>query len=104
MIRELVIAPIIGLFLIGFMLQMASIAQSTSEKVLNYADDMNAALDCAFVGRSIYDCSPSLLNYDFEEDARQYQRTNEDYLTTLKEIFNNATIIENNQTITIIID
>ena len=60
MIKEVIFAPIVGLLLVGFMLELTTIAENASDKVLNYADDMNNALDCAFRSVDIYKCSPEL--------------------------------------------
>ena len=101
MYKELVIAPMIVVFLLGFALQLTDIAESTSAKVLNYADDMNRALDCATSGISIYNCSPNLNSYDFKEDAKEYKKFNEEYIEQLVTLFENATITEKNDTILI---
>ena len=104
MIRELIIAPLIGLFIIGFMIQMTEIAQSTSAKVINFTSDMDNALECALNGRSIFECSPRLGNYSFKEDASEYETLNKEYIEELKNTFENATIIDDNYTLTIIIN
>jgi hypothetical protein len=103
MIKEFIYAPIVAIILLGFALQISQIAQSAGGKVVNYADDMNKALECAFNAQSIYNCSPNLSKYDFETDARDYKKINEQFLTNLNDAFQNATIITDNQTITIII-
>ena len=94
MIREIIIAPVIAIFVIGFAIQLIAIAESSSNKVLDYADGMNDALDCALRGISIYNCSPQLRDYDFKNDTREFRDVNSDHLEGLKHLFSNATIIK----------
>ncbi len=86
MLRELMVVPLIGLVILGFTVDLAHIAQSTSAKALNYADQMNSAVDCAFQGRAISQCSPDLLSTSFEPDAQAFTDRTEQYLAQIKEL------------------
>lgn len=100
MIREFIIAPVIAMFMIGFFLQIVSIADSTSAKVVTFAEDMDNAVDCALSGISIYNCSPNLPSYDFKEDIISYYETNNDYVVNMTKHFENMT----NESIVVVIN
>lgn len=93
MLREIIVAPFVVVLILGFVLQIANIAESASEKVVNYADEINNALDCAFDGISIYECSPGLDTYNFEEDLTKYKDYNAEFLANITKIFENGTVI-----------
>ena len=67
--KELIFIPAIALLIIGFAFQLQEIAESSSEKTLDFADDMNKAMDCATLGKPIRECSPDLLKTDFSEEV-----------------------------------
>jgi len=90
MIKTAIIAPIVVILLAGFMLQLTDVAKEASAKVLNFTDDMNGALDCAFDSRSIYECSPDLPSYDFEGDLEDYKDINEEFIIDLREEINKS--------------
>jgi hypothetical protein len=69
--EKIIFLPIIGVMILGFALQLYDIAESSSEKTVKYADDMNKAMDCAFTGRLISECSPELMSTNFKEEANQ---------------------------------
>ena len=70
--KELLLAPLAILIVFGFVTQLGDIAMSSSEKALNYADNANNALDCAFKGIPIEVCSPELMDTNFEPETREY--------------------------------
>lgn len=80
MIKALVFASATAVIMLGFFMQLTDIAESTSQKTLKYADSMDRAVDCAFAGVDISVCSPELKNTDFKQDAREFQKTNLDFL------------------------
>jgi predicted membrane protein len=104
MLKEIIITPIIAVFIIGFALQLAEVAESASGKVLNFADDMNEALDCALMGVDIYQCSPELREYDFSDDLEEYRDINLEYLNELKILLENATIQQEENVVVITIN
>ncbi|MGM5484399.1 MAG: hypothetical protein ACQEP1_00830 [Nanobdellota archaeon] len=67
--KELVFAPIAAVILLGFMANLSEIATSTSEKALNYANEMDSAVDCAFRGVNVEECSD--MDQDFEKDKKE---------------------------------
>ena len=69
--KELITASIVVSIIIGLTMQLVDIADSTSKKVVKYADDMNNAIDCAFKGVDIYVCSPDLSSTDFRPELNQ---------------------------------
>ena len=52
--------------------QLVEIGTSTSEKTLNYANEMDSAVDCAFRGIPIEECSPTLTDTNFEPEIKEY--------------------------------
>lgn len=68
--------PIVLSIIIGLTTQLVDIAESASDKVAHYADDMENALDCAFVGIPIDVCSPGLSQTNFKEDLKKLNATN----------------------------
>jgi hypothetical protein len=69
--KELVIYPAFAVFFLGFAMQMVDIAESSSEKTIAFADDMNNAIDCATKGIDLSICSPNLMNHDFSAEINQ---------------------------------
>ncbi|MCB9370372.1 hypothetical protein H6501_02125 [Candidatus Woesearchaeota archaeon] len=98
MSSTLITAPLFVLLISGFALGLVNIAEEVSAKSLSFASDMNSALDCAFEGRLLSECSPSLLEYDFKSDLTEYQDYNKEFLQNLSsdERFANAQVIEQN--------
>jgi hypothetical protein len=66
--RELITIPIVMSLILGVTLQLVEIAESSSQKAVKYAEDMNNAIDCAFKGIDISVCSPDLASTSFKED------------------------------------
>ena len=60
-----------ALLLLTFAIELESIAHDTAEKALNYAEDMNYAMDCAVRGIPIKECSPELMNIDFRHEINR---------------------------------
>ena len=46
--------------ILGLSLQLVSIAESTSDKVVDFANSMEKAMDCAVLGVDVYECAPEL--------------------------------------------
>lgn len=69
--KEMLIAPGVMLLIMGFAVQLNDIAESSSDKVLAYAEDMNLAMDCALAGLPIRECSPELLKTDFSPEINK---------------------------------
>lgn len=72
--KELLIIPIIALTILGIATSLVDTAEQSGEKVVAYAQDMNDAMDCAFLGKPLSDCSPDLLETDFKEDIATTQQ------------------------------
>jgi hypothetical protein len=69
--KYLLLGPAAAAMVLAFAMQLTDIAESTQEKTIKYADDMNAALDCAFKGVDLSVCSPDLYNHDFKQDINR---------------------------------
>lgn len=69
--KALLFVPVAITIILAFVVQLSDIAISTSDKVLNYADDMDNAVDCAFRGIPILECSPDLNSVDFEPEIKE---------------------------------
>jgi hypothetical protein len=78
--KAMILASVSVVIMLGFMLQLVDIADSTSNKALHFADSMDRAMDCAISGVSLDVCSPELKNTDFSQDAREFQRVNIEFL------------------------
>ena len=68
MAKELITVPIVLSIVLGLAIELVEVAESTSDKVIEYAESMNSALDCAFRGVDITYCSPELSSQDFKEE------------------------------------
>ena len=73
--KELLMLPIIMGIVLTFAVQLSDIAESTADKAIVFADDMNAAFDCASAGVSIYECSPELKDTSFKPEINQTLET-----------------------------
>ncbi len=69
--KELLTIPAIAVVVLGFVLQLQDIAESTSDKAVSYAEDMNSAMDCAMAGIPISRCSPEITKTSFKEEAKE---------------------------------
>lgn len=69
--KALIIVPIAITVVLAFLVQLGDIAISTSDKALNYADQMDSAVDCAFRGIPVQKCSPDLTSVDFEPELKE---------------------------------
>ena len=93
--RELIFIPVVAVMILGFMTQLSDIAMSTSDKTLNYADQMDSAVDCAFRGIPVEVCSPGLSKTNFQADAKEVIELNkkmiEAYGIDINETMHNQT-------------
>jgi hypothetical protein len=82
--KELLIIPGIALLMLGFVVQLEGIAKQSSEKAIKFSQDMNNAMDCAFLGKPIRECSPNLMNRNFNKEVNQTQNILLNITSTLK--------------------
>lgn len=101
---NLIIAPLIVFFVAGFALNILDIAQDSSQKITDFAESMNQATDCAINGEPLSDCNQDITTYNFKSDLENYKSINQEYLKNLNNILENATIIEQDGKIYIILD
>ena len=90
--RFLIILPVAITIVLAFVVQLSDIAISTSDKALNYANEMDSAVDCAFRGIPVEECSPNLNSQNFEPEVNEIIDFNE---ILIKEYGLNITKIEN---------
>ena len=76
----------------GLAFELIDIAESSSEKVIRFAESMDNALDCAIAGISVDVCSPELSTINFDSEIDRFNETNrrvkefaEETLQTYKE-------------------
>jgi len=69
--KELLTIPIFFTLIFGLSLQLIDIAETTSTKATDFAEDMSNAMDCAMLGKNLSICSPDLMKYDFNPDAQK---------------------------------
>ncbi|MCA9477940.1 MAG: hypothetical protein KC535_02220 [Nanoarchaeota archaeon] len=72
--KELLVIPIIAITLLSIATQLVDTAEQSGQKAVAYAQEMNSAVDCAFLGKPLSECSPELLNTDFKEDLNDAQK------------------------------
>lgn len=65
---NIIVVPVVGVMMLGFMASLVEIAESTQDKAVAFADDMNKAMDCATRGIPIEICSPNLMSQDFQPE------------------------------------
>ena len=82
--NQLLVGPLLVLFLSGFTLELSNIAEHTSQKVLDFSQQMDGALDCALAGVDIRVCSPQLLRTDFKPDLQTLEEVNANLTTALR--------------------
>jgi hypothetical protein len=68
----LVALPLIMIVVVGFATQLGDLAESSSQKALHFADDMNKAMECATKGLPITLCSPNVTSYDFSPETEEF--------------------------------
>ena len=91
--KELITIPLVIGLILSMSIELIDIAESASDKVINYAQDMDDALDCAFRGIDITVCSPNLGKENFELELEKTQEIL-DKLSTINVTLINETIIE----------
>lgn len=84
----LVMIPIVAGMIATLAQELVVQAEEVSEKTIDYADQMNNALDCAFKGIPITVCSPDLVDVDFDQDLVEFQETLEDIQTEAEATLN----------------
>ena len=75
--KELILMPIIFSIIFGIAFELVEIAESSSEKIVGFAESMDNALECAFAGVSIELCSPELSRTNFDSEIQALNETNE---------------------------
>jgi len=73
--KWLITLPIFFVLIFGFALELIDIAETTSSKVIYFADEMNNAMECATKGIHISECSPELLQIDFSPEINRTMST-----------------------------
>lgn len=68
---EIVTVPLVMSIVLALALQLVDIAESSSEKVVHYAGQMDSAIDCAFRGIDISYCAPDLDDTSFKEELEE---------------------------------
>ena len=83
--RAFLILPIFGIMFLAFASEMADIAQSTSDKTLDFAGDMENAVDCAVRGLPLEQCSPGIMGYDFTQDMNETMNKTQNFVQRVLE-------------------
>ena len=84
-IKEIILLPIFITLTLGLGMQLADLANDVSAKTVDFSNDATAAVDCAFKGENIADCSPELVNYDFTPEIKRLNDISEQLNVTLFE-------------------
>jgi len=88
------IMPIVGLMILGFLPQLVTIAESSSDKAIEFADDMNSAIDCATTARPLEECSPELYEHDFTEEIDETLKLTEEIIALSADYASEIEVIE----------
>ncbi len=73
MVKEMLAIPAITIVLLSYFSQMSELAENSADKAVDFAEDMNKAIDCATEARELSECSPNLFSQDFKEDIEKLQ-------------------------------
>lgn len=84
-VKEMLVVPLVASLILGIAFELIQTAESMSEKVILYTQEMENALDCAFVGVPIEKCSPMLSNTEFKSDLDDYRSQLQQINETLDE-------------------
>jgi hypothetical protein len=71
MLRELALISTTGLLILSLVTQLVAIGEDTSNKAVDYAQDMNMATDCAFKGIPLEECVPDLNDTNFSSEIER---------------------------------
>lgn len=80
----LITAPIFVIILTTFALNIIDIAQESSDETLKFAQESSNAMECAYKGIGLEQCSPELFEKDFKTDLEQYKELNQEMLEKIK--------------------
>jgi hypothetical protein len=103
--KYLLIAPVVGMMMLGFLPELLSIAEDTQDKTIAFADDMNSAIDCATRALPLELCSPGLSTYDWTPEINRTMSLDQRMIEVLEDYDFNASTVnidEEKGTITII--
>jgi len=64
----LVILPMAIILILATATQLYDVAESSSNKAVDFAEDMDDAIDCATHGVDMNQCSPGLYSHDFSSE------------------------------------
>ena len=78
MIKQLLIIPAFTLLCFSFFAQLSELAESSADKAIDFAEDMEKAIDCATRGEDLSVCSPELFSHDFEQEIEELTDTAEE--------------------------
>lgn len=84
MIKQIIIYPMFAVLFLGFATQLMDIAESTSEKTLDFTYDMQQAVDCATRGVDMRECSPGIYSHDFDKEIKQTVDANKEFLEKIR--------------------
>lgn len=70
--------PLVAGVITAFASDLVHQAEEVSDKTINYTQQMNDALDCAFKGIELSVCSPNLVDVTYDADMEQFQKTLEE--------------------------
>ncbi|MFW5991059.1 MAG: hypothetical protein ACOCQX_02410 [Candidatus Nanoarchaeia archaeon] len=84
MIKEIFMYPALAILFLGFASQLMEIAESTSEKSVDFAYDMQNAVDCATKGVDMNECSPGLYEYEFDREMEDTIEANQQFIENIE--------------------
>ena len=84
-IESLLMIPIVLAGMIPFAFALIDFAENSTAKIDGFLQSNVNAMDCAFVGVSLEECSPGLYDYDFNTDLKEFNEMNNNFVDDLKD-------------------
>ncbi|MGM5482370.1 MAG: hypothetical protein ACQESF_02805 [Nanobdellota archaeon] len=85
MFKQILVVPVFTILFLGFATQLMDVAESASEKTIDFTYDMQNAIDCATRGVDIRECSPGIYEHSFKKEIQQTKELNDEFLKDIRE-------------------
>jgi len=89
--EQILTIPVAVVIILGLTTQLGTVAESSADKAVAFADDMNNAIDCATRGIALEVCSPNLMSHDFEPEINATIKTSIDMIEETDRVLEEST-------------
>ena len=86
--KQILLIPVIMVMFFSFASQLMDLAQASSDKAIDFSEDMANAIDCAAEARPLEECSPGIMGHDFSIEMKEAQKLNNEIAELSKSIIN----------------